>query len=585
MNPHSHPKSRATKDVAPALVPISLPVLCLAVVPLALLALVSWRFLHLPALAQGLVEGSLRTLGQLTWLATLLGPIFQSERLVYVVGYCLFMLFLAAYEASARTKYDFGGQFAVVWVSLALVVGSVAILTFGVLLRRGLSPCPWNPRYVIPVVGMLLGNSIGAVSLSLNAISRGLVEQANEIELYLSMGATPHEAVQRLWVEGIMNGATPVLQMMRVTGIISIPGMMTGQLLGGGDVATAARYQMLIIYLIGACTIGVILCNASIVSVWVAFDDHILRTDRFVLSRRKSVLATIVWGFGLCYQVPLEYFTSSHVTNTPRAEFKPEPVPAVEATSPNDSVSSRLLEIRALHQSCGSQETCVENGGNIDANDILLRVNNLTKYWGTQLLFSNLDLEVRLGDLFLVSGPSGVGKSTLFKGMAGLVPVNTGLLQLQDLEDNNDKYWDWHKDLPTWRYEVRYVPQSKLDIPGTPVDFMEKLSSFRSWRKSLDATKFSKDVSSYLLKWGLASDVLGKEWSQLSGGEYQRVIIAISLASNPRIVLFDESTSALDKSAKIAVEESVKSFVRQGRGAVLWISHDEEQAKRMILEA
>ena len=82
---------------------------------------------------------------------------------------------------------------------------------------------------------------------------------------------------------------------------------------------------------------------------------------------------------------------------------------------------------------------------------------------------------------------------------------------------------------------------------------------------------------------GLGYLTLGQPATTLSGGEAQRILIAITLASQPKYVLFDESTSALDKASKMAVEDSVKAFVQQGRGGVLWISHDEEQAERMAI--
>jgi putative ABC transport system permease protein len=186
--------------------------------PLLFWAALCWK-LGLLHLSQGIVEGCVRTFGQLTWLATLLRPIFRHgvDYPVYVILYCLFLIVLAAYEASSRTKYDFEGQFGLVLLSLIINVGGVALFTFGLLLRKGLSPCPWNPRYVIPIVGMLLGNSIRAVALSLDALSRALVEQQAEIELYLGMGATPYQAAARLLHQAIATGASSILQNMRVS--------------------------------------------------------------------------------------------------------------------------------------------------------------------------------------------------------------------------------------------------------------------------------------------------------------------------------------------------------------------------------
>lgn len=90
-----------------------------------------------------------------------------------------------------------------------------------------------DPQYVIPIVGMLLGNCINGISLAMNAILTSLVESSREIELLLSFGANSYEATARLFREAVRTGAMPQLNSMAIIGIISIPGMMTGQILGG----------------------------------------------------------------------------------------------------------------------------------------------------------------------------------------------------------------------------------------------------------------------------------------------------------------------------------------------------------------
>ena len=94
-----------------------------------------------------------------------------------------------------------------------------------------------------------------------------------------------------------------------------------------------------------------------------------------------------------------------------------------------------------------------------------------------------------------------------------------------------------------------------------------------------------KHISHHIRRWGMDLECLDKEWSILSGGESQRILMAIALASRPKILLFDESTSALDYDSKLAVEESIKDFVEDHEGGVLWVSHDGQQAERMIDES
>ena len=115
----------------------------------------------------------------------------------------------------------------------------------------------------------------------MNNLCSALVEQRREIELYLSFGATRSEAVSRLLREAVRSGAMPILNSMAVIGIISIPGMMTGQILGGSPVMQAARYQMLIMYLIAVSTFAAILMQVWVI-LGVGFDSsHMLRSDIF----------------------------------------------------------------------------------------------------------------------------------------------------------------------------------------------------------------------------------------------------------------------------------------------------------------
>ena len=85
-----------------------------------------------------------------------------------------------------------------------------------------------------------------------------------------------------------------------------------------------------------------------------------------------------------------------------------------------------------------------------------------------------------------------------------------------------------------------------------------------------------------LVQWfGLETYKLDSPWSVLSGGEAQRVIVAIALASRPQVLLLDESTAALDLDAKLRVEQKVREIASNSGMIVLWITHDEDQADRI----
>ncbi len=550
---------------AKQLVLLALPLICLAVIV---------RRLGLFDVSNSIFEGCFRTFIQLHILGSLLSPIFKYgvERPGLVGCYALFMILLASYEASSRTKYTYDGQFTIIAESLVVNVAWVATWAFGVILK----PRPvWNPRYLLPIVGMLLGNSINAISITMDTITTSLVEKQSEVDLYLSFGADQYEAVSSIVAHAIQKGATGFLNMMCVVGIVSIPGMMTGQILGGSSPMVAARYQAMIIFLIALTTLSTILVS-SCLTVMSAFCSHqILRPDRFVKNRKRGLARLILWAWGYVFGSgkDMTSVSSNTISNVLLAEEGLDKAIHSPATS---------FEIRSLKRG-----SVVSNENGINS---LIQASGLNRYFSTdhesedrnRVLFSDLSFLVNEGDLLLVSGPSGTGKSQLLRMMAGLSPLQDGDLWLQG-RSWKDGYSG--NSSVEWRRQVRYVTQSKVQVPGTPLQFIKKIQSFRSWTTDNDRPEydFMKHVSHHLRQWGMRLDSLKKEWAVLSGGESQRVLMAIALASRPKILLFDESTSALDHESKLAVETSIKDFVEDHEGGVMWVSHDEHQAERMAV--
>jgi putative ABC transport system permease protein len=190
------------------LIHVSIWTLSLATAPLLVLALGSW-YLGI-GIESPIFIGTIRTLIQLSILGMILDPIFERGKDMWglVVVYVLFMITLASYESSVRCKYYFKNMF---WYVLAVLLANVTIVSifaFAVILQ--LDPL-WDPQYVIPIIGMLLGNCINGVSLSLNSMLTSVVESSREIELMLSFGASSYEASSRLLKEAIRTGSVPQL--------------------------------------------------------------------------------------------------------------------------------------------------------------------------------------------------------------------------------------------------------------------------------------------------------------------------------------------------------------------------------------
>lgn len=178
------------------------------------------------AIESPILVGTVRAFIQLSILGFILDPIFVwgVDLWWVVLAYCGLMILLASYEASVRSKYYLDGQFWMVLLPMAITIVCVGIFAFCLVLK----PEPrWDPQYVIPIVGMLLGNCINGVSLSLNSILTSLVESTREIELLLSFGANSYEATSRLFRDAVRTGAMPQLNGMAIIGVVSIPGRTT----------------------------------------------------------------------------------------------------------------------------------------------------------------------------------------------------------------------------------------------------------------------------------------------------------------------------------------------------------------------
>jgi putative ABC transport system permease protein len=114
---------------------------------------------------------------------------------------------------------------------------------------------PWyDPQYLIPLLGMVLGNTLNGISLGLDRFMEGLNSQRDQVETLLAMGATRWEAAHRQVREALRVGMIPTINSMSVMGLVSLPGMMTGQILAGANPIDAVRYQIVIMFMIAAGT-------------------------------------------------------------------------------------------------------------------------------------------------------------------------------------------------------------------------------------------------------------------------------------------------------------------------------------------
>jgi len=243
------------------------------------LALLTWR-LQLGVSSRLLVAG-LRTVVQLLLLGLVLDYLFSISHPVLIAGLATVMLLVAGYEVMARQHRPFRGWWGYGLGTLSMFISSFAITIF--VLGTVIKPDPWYlPQYAIPLLGMMLGNTMTGVALTLDHLTKNAWQQRAIIESRLLMGEDWCTAIRQLMRESVRTGLIPIVNAMAAAGIISIPGMMTGQLLAGNSPLTAAKYQILIMFMISAGT-GFAAVMASRVGARRLFDSR----QRLRLERLK----------------------------------------------------------------------------------------------------------------------------------------------------------------------------------------------------------------------------------------------------------------------------------------------------------
>lgn len=259
------------------LVSLSVFDLSLAALLVILLAVLSW---HLKlGIQQSLLIAAARSVIQLSLLGLVLKQLFNQASLPLIGLISLIMLIVAGYEVMARQSRRFLG-----WWGMGIGTSSMFLSSFSITLLALLTIVrvdPWyTPQYLIPLLGMLLGNTMSGIAIALNNLSNTAHAQRGQIEARLMLGHNWQQAIETIRRDALKSGLIPIINAMTTAGIVSLPGMMTGQILAGSPPMEAAKYQLMILFLIAAGT-GL----GSLSAVWIGssrlFDERQrLRLDR-----------------------------------------------------------------------------------------------------------------------------------------------------------------------------------------------------------------------------------------------------------------------------------------------------------------
>lgn len=244
-------------------------------------ALSLWLDLRLERM---LIVAALRMVVQLILVGLVLKTLFALSSPWLTLLAALLMGGFAGREIWARQERALSGIWGYGLGSAAMVFSGsfITLISLGLLIE----PSPWwSPRYALPLFGMILGNTMTGVSLGLNSLNMAMAREKNAIEARLLLGATRWSAPAPYIHQALRSGFMPIINAMAATGIVSLPDMMTGQILSGVAPTEAVKYQLLIMFLIaGATGLGVVL--AVFASIWRLSDErHRLRLDRLIKTR------------------------------------------------------------------------------------------------------------------------------------------------------------------------------------------------------------------------------------------------------------------------------------------------------------
>ena len=242
-----------------------------------LLAALSWQ-LRL-GIGRRILVAAARSTVQLLLLGLVLKALFNTANLGLVALLAAIMLGVAGYEVMARQKHRLKGPwgYGAGTVSMLLSSFSITLLALWVVLQ----PAPWYaPQYSIPLLGMLLGNTMTGIAVALDNLTSRTLEKRYEIEARLALGQNANEAIADIRRDALRAGLIPIVNSMTTAGIVSLPGMMTGQILAGSPPMEAAKYQLLILFFFSSGT-GLGSVTAVMIGSRRVFDDRDrLRRDR-----------------------------------------------------------------------------------------------------------------------------------------------------------------------------------------------------------------------------------------------------------------------------------------------------------------
>jgi len=312
---------------------------------------------------------------------------------------------------------------------------------------------------------------------------------------------------------------------------------MTGQILGGQSPSAAAAYQIMIYFAIA--------CSSCLTAMFLAC---IVTARMFDLRHQAFIPWRLIPG--------LKTLKKSDATSI------------ISEQPANPQPHSKL---GVLGKSGSSDKTC----------EPLLKVKGLTVE-STKLHVPLL--EINAGDRIGIRGRSGAGKTQLFRTIARLDPVSAAqdetIVRVNNIMSLDGQSWN---DIPPvhWRSQVMWVSQDRPTLSGTPREFYTQILNYRSHQQLSEQNNGLQKSSPMDIAqdWNLSANTWDLPWNDISGGEAQRLSLAIALSLEPKVLLLDEPTASCDDETTRKIENTLI----ERKATVLMVSHSTEQLRRFTI--
>ncbi len=227
-----------------------------------------------------------RMVVQLLLIGFVMRAVFALASPVTTLAVILAMVAIAGNEVASRPEQRLGrfGNYMIGAGAVSLATYLTAVLA----LTTAIRPTPWfDARYAIPLTGIILGNVLNGASLALDSMLGGVIALKPAIEAQLALGATFNRAIRQLIRTSIRRALLPAINQMSAAGLVTLPGIMTGQILAGMDPLEAAKYQILLMFLLSGGSGLAAVAVVYLASARLTDDRQRLRLDRLSTKGRK----------------------------------------------------------------------------------------------------------------------------------------------------------------------------------------------------------------------------------------------------------------------------------------------------------